>query len=132
MIPRVWPNGAAQESNLPSLGLPDLTGFEVLKETPGWLQNGLAKRRSFPFVPARSGSLGQSAAKIHGRRMHVAALWPQPGHVSAVDVEDEVISIRIHAPTKPASAYGPGHYPEAGPIFDFEVEYLPARHHLDR
>ena len=26
--PRFWLNGAAQESNLPSLGLPDLTGFE--------------------------------------------------------------------------------------------------------
>jgi hypothetical protein len=26
----LWLNGAAQESNLPSLGLPDLTGFEGL------------------------------------------------------------------------------------------------------
>jgi hypothetical protein len=31
-------NGAAQESNLPSLGLPDLTGFEGLRESAGPLR----------------------------------------------------------------------------------------------
>jgi hypothetical protein len=41
MSPGVWPNGAAQESNLPSLGLPDLTGFEDrLRHRPPPLRGG--------------------------------------------------------------------------------------------
>jgi hypothetical protein len=30
ILKAAWPDGAAQASNLPSLGLPDLTGFEGL------------------------------------------------------------------------------------------------------
>jgi hypothetical protein len=49
---RLLPDGAAQESNLPSLGLPDLNGFEQLPSAQ--LAGGFAREVIHGCGPCRS------------------------------------------------------------------------------
>jgi hypothetical protein len=50
-------NGAAQESNLPSVGLPDLTGFEGLLEVQLWTEAGF-RPASVQLDPVGSAETG--------------------------------------------------------------------------
>jgi hypothetical protein len=65
-IARLWLSGAAQESNLPSLGLPDLTGFEDQRCSSG--------------IPERLQSVARKCVWVAPRRGGGALRWSRrPG-----------------------------------------------------
>jgi hypothetical protein len=58
-------DGAAQESNLPSLGLPDLTGFEVLPQCVCRLKSPANQRSKVTLECLRSAETGtKSGTKL--------------------------------------------------------------------
>jgi hypothetical protein len=56
----VLAHGAAQESNLPSLGLPDLTGFEGLRKEMAPGSKGRFSHRSVALKSAESANAGST------------------------------------------------------------------------
>jgi hypothetical protein len=67
----VLAHGAAQESNLPSLGLPDLTGFEGLHEPAPSLPHRIVEPSPVRLGAVRSAQVGR---KFYPARVLAAAL----------------------------------------------------------